>query len=245
MATDVFGNWINPDTAGGGMKVGASTFSNLGGAVSDLFAGFGAQTAADLKAQGIHLSAYGTRIGAAGTMLQAAGLRVKAGGDIAEAGEYDLAAQLARQNKQYTEQSTAIQQLQLERNISSTIGGVRAGLAASGLKASGSGLYLLADSARQGALAHQVLSMQGQITEAGYEEQAQSYDVMAGAARMAASGETGIAAGTEAISGLENRVAAQTDYLAEETKAAGQQQATGDFIGSALKGVAAIATLFP
>jgi len=225
------------------MALGQSTFSDLGGAVSDLFAGFGATAAADLKAQGLMIGAYGTQIGAQGTVLQAQGLRIKAQGELAEAGEYDLAAVLARQNKQYTEQSTAIQQLQLERNISATIGGQRAATAASGLKASGSSLYLLADSARQGALAHQVLSMQGQITEAGYEEQAQSYEVMAAAQRMSATGETSIAAGTEAIAGLEQRVAGQQVQLAQQTQAAGQQQATGDFIGAALKGAAAVATL--
>ncbi len=143
---------------------------------------------------------------------------------------YELPAGLARQNEEYVKESTAIQQTQLDRQIYQTIGGQQAGTAGAGLAASGSALDLLADSAAQGALAKDVLAKQGLITEAGYEEQAQSYDTMAAAGRMAYAGEMGIAA--------------QTDVLASETQQAGKVAATGDFISSAIKGVAAVASLF-
>jgi hypothetical protein len=79
--------------------------------------------------------------------------------------------------------------MQLDRQITLTIGGQRADVAGAGLKESGTALDLLRDSAAQGALAKDVLARQGVIQEAGYEEQAQSYDVMSGAAKYAAAGE--------------------------------------------------------
>ena len=248
-----------------------TTFSDLSGAATDLFAGFGAQTQANLKAQGLQITAEGTLIGAQGTQLTAQGtiitaegtelgaqeLRIKAQGDTAEATGYDLASALARQNEAYVVQSTAIQESQLSRQITATIGTQKAGVAGAGLASSGSAVYLLADSASQGALAKNVLAQQGQITEAGYEEQAQSYDTMSAAAKMAASGETsiagsmnaiatqqqGIAAGQMNIATAETGIAGQQMQLAAATQAAGSTAATGDFVGAALKGVAAIATL--
>jgi hypothetical protein len=244
------------------MAITEHTISDLGGAVEDIFKGFAAETAANLKAQGLSITAFGERaqtdlqargldISAAGIRTQAQGIRIKAAGDIAEAQQYDLAAAFARQNVAYTQRSTAIQSMQLDREITATIGGQRADIASSGLKESGSALYLLADSARQGALAHEVLTEQGAITEAGYQEQAQSYDVMSAAARMAAGGENSIADATDAIAGQTEQlgvqtravgysVAAQTDALAQATIAAGQQAKTGDFVGAAIKGALAL-----
>ncbi len=131
-----------------------AAFSDLGQAVSDIFSGYAAETAANLKAQGLSITAFGERaqtdlqakgldISAAGIRTQAQGLRIKAAGDIAEGEQYDLAATLARQNEAYTERSTAIQSMQLDREITATIGGARADIAASGLKESGSAIYLL------------------------------------------------------------------------------------------------------
>jgi hypothetical protein len=162
----------------GGSATGlsASTFSNLGGAATDLFKAFG-----DEKSAG----------------LQAEGMRLKAQGDLAEAQQYDLAGALARKNEQYTETSTAIQQAQQARQTTMQIGGQQSAIAGSGFAASGSGLDILADSARQGALAQQVLGQQGLITEEGYKEQAASYDVMASTARSTAAGEEDIANKTE------------------------------------------------
>ena len=62
--------------------------------------------------------------------------------------------------------------------------------------------------ASQGALAHAVLGQQGLITEAGYKEQAQSYEIMRGAANDAGNAENNAATGAEitgsvkAIAGL-------------------------------------------
>lgn len=133
------------------MAISDSTFSNAGGAVSDLF---------------------------------------KAQGDKAEGQNYELAADYARQNVDFTKQSTAIKEMQLDRGIYKSLGETQADVAGSGLAASGSALDILRDSASQGSLTKSVLAEQGAITEAGYDEQAKSYDTMASAAKMAAEGDT-------------------------------------------------------
>ena len=104
-------------------------------------------------------------------------------GDLAEAGEYDLAKALATQNANYTAASTAISAAQQDRATTMTIGSQKAAVGGAGLEESGSALDLLRDSASQGALAKSVLVTQGQMTEAGYTEQANSYGAMSAAAK--------------------------------------------------------------
>ena len=117
------------------------------------------------------------------------GAQAKAGFDIAEGQQYDLAAQLARQNEQYTKTSTAIKDAQADREAAMKIGGIHAEVAGAGFAESGSALDILRSSASQGALQHAAISEQGLITEAGYEEQAQSFQIMSGAAKQAAGAE--------------------------------------------------------
>jgi hypothetical protein len=133
---------------------GQSTFSDIGGAFSDLMAA----SAARSKQQGLQL----------------------------EEQQYEEAAQFAQQNVEYTKQSTDIQEYQKSREIMQTLGQQQADVASAGFAASGSALDLERESANQGALAQGVLAQQGLITEAGYEEQAQSYQIMAQAAGVAA-----------------------------------------------------------
>jgi hypothetical protein len=197
------------------MALSQQTFGDIGGAVSDLFGGFGAEAQGDLKAKGLD--------------IEAQGLRLKAQGDLAEASNYDLASTLAAKNAVFTQSSTAIQMLQQERQNTMQIGGQQAAIAGAGFAASGSALDLMADSARQGALATAVLGQQGLITEAGYQEQAQSYTTMATAARADAAGQ--------------NQIAGEEEQLAQETKDAANTASIGDFLGGVVKGAAAIATL--
>ncbi|WP_369723080.1 hypothetical protein AB8Z38_03065 [Bradyrhizobium sp. LLZ17] len=193
-------------------SVSSSTFDNGGDAVSSLFSGFGDLAQGNLKAKGLN--------------IQAEGLRLKATGDLAEATNYDRATSLAEANEKFTEQSTAIQQMQLERSNTMQIGQQRADFAGAGFAASGSALDILRDSASQGALTKAVLGQQGLITEAGYQEQADSYKAMADAARTTAAGE--------------QHIASETDQLASDTRSASKIGAAGDFISSAFK----IASLF-
>jgi hypothetical protein len=115
--------------------------------------------------------------------------RSKAAGDLLEGQEYDLAARYADQEAAFTKESTAIQEMQAQRQMYSSMSQTRADVAGAGFSASGSALDILAQSAGQGALQQAVLARQGLITEAGYEEQAQSYRMMESAADMVASAE--------------------------------------------------------
>jgi hypothetical protein len=179
----------------------SSTFSNAGGAVDSLFKGFGEEKSGTLKAEALQL---------------------KAKGDLAEAQQYDLASSLALKNKQFAETSTGIQEAQQARSTTMQIGGQENAIAGGGFTKSGSALDILADSARQGALAKEVIGQQGLITEAGYQEQSESYNVMSSAAKDAA---------------------AQEQQMAQEEKDNSKFAAIGDFAGGLLKGAAAVATL--
>jgi hypothetical protein len=152
------------------MALSGATFSDFGGAVSDLFA-------------------------ASADRSKAAGLRI-------EGQEYTLAAGLATQNAQYTQISTNIKEFQAQRDIFQTLGKQQADVASSGFQEAGSALDLLRDSAQQGALNTAVLGAQGQIQEAGYEEQAASYTLMAQAASMAATASDKAAQGATIAAGF-------------------------------------------
>jgi hypothetical protein len=155
------------------MAFGQSTVSDFGGAASDLFSGFIGGMSADIKAKG----------------------------DIAEAQSYEMAAQLALLNKQYTVTETAVKEAQNEREVYQTISQQEAGVAGGGLAESGSALDLLRSSASQGALSHAIIGQQGLITEAGYQEQHDSYINMANALREAASEEESLG-GLSEIGGI-------------------------------------------
>lgn len=226
------------------MAISGSTLSSVSGAVSDLFAGEAASAQGALQAQGLGITAAGTRISAQSTRLSAAGLRLKATGDLAEATNYDAAAVLAQQNEAFTAQSTRIQQAQSDRNVTLAIGGQQASVAGAGFANSGSAADIMRDSAQQGALARGVLGQQGAITEAGYEEQAKSFQTMATAGRATAAGEMDIANQTDTIAGQQDQIAGQQDALAVATKQAADNAASNDDIMAGIKSVAAVASLF-
>ena len=156
------------------MAFGASTLTDLGGAVSDLFG-------ADAD-------------------------RSKAQGDRIESQDYLLAAGLAQQNEQFTAQSTAIKQAQIDRSNTMVLGQQTADVASAGFANSGSALDLMRDSASQGALTKAVAGQQGLITEAGYTEQAQADQNMSQAALVAANAEDKAAQGAD-ITGIIKGVA--------------------------------------
>ncbi len=170
------------------MAFGNATFSNAGGAVNDLFA----------------------------SRATAQGLRLKADGDDVEGVNYDLAATLAKQNKGFVEQSTAVKDLMSERKTYLGIGGQQSDVASAGFSNSGTALDLLRDSATQGALEQQLIRQQGEITEAGYDEQEKAYGNLATYARQSADTQR---------------------QMADNAEEAGNWSA-------AIKGGAAIATLF-
>lgn len=106
--------------------------------------------------------------------------------DEMESAQYTEAAELAEQNKQFTAQSTSIKEAQDTREITKAMGRTTADVAGAGFATSGSALDILRSNAQQGAITKAVASEQGQITEAGYQEQADSYTTMASVASEAA-----------------------------------------------------------
>lgn len=124
--------------------------------------------------------------GAVQDLFAASALRTKARGSRIEAEQYDLASRLALQNEQFSRTSTEIKQVQQQRGLYMNLGQQAADVAASGFASSGSALDLLRDSASQGALTKAVVGQQGLIEQAGYRQQAQSFQLMSSAARMAA-----------------------------------------------------------
>jgi hypothetical protein len=138
----------------------------------------------------ISSSSVGAASNAVSDIFGGIGSLYKAKGSRLEAQAYDKAAALARLNEQYTKESTDIKEFQQQRDSYKQIGGQEAEIGASGFAATGSALDILRESASQASLTKSVISQQGLIEEAGYEEQAQSYDLMAAASREAAKADT-------------------------------------------------------
>lgn len=146
------------------MAFGAGTINAFAGAASDLFA-------------------------ADADRYKATGLRIKAQGDVLQGENYDLAASLSDQNAKYTEWTTNVKAQMADRTTYQAFGTAQSQIAGAGLKTSGSALDLLRESAANGALAKENAITQGQITEAGYEEQGDSYRNMSKAAAFAVQGD--------------------------------------------------------
>lgn len=135
--------------------------------------------------------------GAVSDLFAAKGHDYKSQGHRLEAQNYREAAAFAEKNAEYTKHSYAIKQMQMDRTIAGTLGGIRSDVAGAGLASSGSSLDILRDNAQQGAITKAVLQEQGLITEAGYHEQARSYRVQADAADLAADAENEAAKGSK------------------------------------------------
>ncbi len=165
-------------------------------------------------------SAGGGIGGAVADLFAAKGAQFKAQGDLAEQQQYTEAAGFAEQNVAFTKQSTAIKEMQTEREIQKSLGQTRADVAGAGFAESGSSLDILRESASQGALAKSVLATQGLITEAGYQEQADSYRTMANAAGIAAQAEQTAATGDMIAGGIKAVVAIGSIALAPATAGA-------------------------
>jgi hypothetical protein len=147
----------------------------------------------------------------------AASLRLKAEGDVVEGENYTEASELAEQNEKFTEISTAAQETMAQRNIYKGIGAQTADVAGAGFAESGSALDLLRESASQGGLQKALISTQGLVTEAGYQEQATSYANLASYAGTAAATENSLAnkaVETGEITGGINAAAAIATVLA-------------------------------
>lgn len=182
--------------------------AGISGAASDLFAGFAAEKKADMF-----------KIEAQADLLKGKGAQI-------EGEQYDRARELAKVNRAFTAESTALQVASADRAINLTEGTLRATAGGSGLQESGSVLDVLADSAHQGELHKQIITKQGLIAEEGYQEQIDVYGKM--------------------IEGSQVAVEAAKKAQEMHLKAAEMedQAATGKYISAGIKGTFAIASLF-
>src|SRR5262249_3825725 len=124
--------------------------------------------------------------GAVSDLVAGSAYKTRKAGNLLQAEQYGLAGDLARQNKEFAETSTAIKEQQEQRQVSAVIGQQQADVAASGFAESGSALDLLRDSAAQGALTKAGIGQQGEIEGDGYEGQAKTYDILRQSAQLAA-----------------------------------------------------------
>src|ERR1700761_1394790 len=150
----------------------SSGVSSLSTAASDLFAGMYTAPAEQAGAE--------AQVAMANASAQADLLQGQ--GDILEGQTYGQAATLAELNAQYTAQSTAIQESQAQRQLYTTLGTQAAAAGGSGSSGGGSAGAIMRNSAQQGALNAAVIQQQGLITEAGYTEQANAYQLQQQAA---------------------------------------------------------------
>ena len=204
------------------MALSNALFSDAATAVTDIFQGQADQA----KAAAAQEQAAQARTTAAADLLQGQG-------DVLEGQAYGTAANLAELNAQYARASTSIQAAQAQRQTYQVIGNEKAEVAGAGLKSAGTAADLLRSSAQQGALNQAITVSQGQIQVAGYNEQAQSYTAMQGAANLAAGAQQQGAAGEMDV--------ALSDL---STAAAYQKSAEGSEIAGGISGVAAVASLF-
>lgn len=131
---------------------------------------------------------------------------LEAQGATTSAGTYMQAASVSEQNAAVEAQSTAIQEVQAQRKLYSTVGGQQAEVAGAGFGASGTALDLMRSSAEQGALTQQVTQLQGSLNVSAYQQQAAAETGQAQSAETAASAETsaaGYAQASGVVSGIE------------------------------------------
>jgi hypothetical protein len=196
-------------------------FGDFGSAASDLFSADALRSKSDADL-------------ASGRAARVAGQadRIKSQGDLIEGEAYGKAAGLADLNSEFTKQSTAIQTAQADRALFGVMGNQRASIAASGGGEGGSAGDILRSSASQGALNRAVLNQQGLITEAGYQEQADSFRSLQTVA--------GFASQQDELAAQGQDIAATSYDAASE---ADKKAATGKDISAVISGVAGIAAL--
>lgn len=159
-------------------KLSSDLFGTIGGAVSDIFGG----AAQFSVAKGFKSSAE-AYLGTSKIYQDQAGI-------------YGQMADQSSVNARIAGAGQRLKEMQTEREVFKTIGGARSDIAAAGLLESGSALDVLRDSAVQGGLQMGALRATGQLEQAGYKEEALSYQAMgkaAEAASAAAVGQAGMA----------------------------------------------------
>lgn len=161
---------------------------------------FSSGLSAGASAAGAFGSAAVAGASASAEVLLAGGSRIQGQANLLEADTYGRAAEIATKNKALVEQNTQIQgavntiQAQQERRAAfKAMGQASADIGGAGLKETGSGLDILADSARQGEIVQQmyhlqggIIQTQGQVDANTVEQQIEAYQTQKKTAELAA-----------------------------------------------------------
>lgn len=105
-----------------------------------------------------------------------------AAGYAQSAAGYTKSAAYARKNAEYATKNKDVQLQMADRQIYQGIGGTEADIAGAGFSRSGSAIDLLIDSAQQGELQKELVTIQGDIQIAGYNQQADALETQASVA---------------------------------------------------------------
>jgi hypothetical protein len=149
---------------------------------------------------------FGNIGGAVSDLFSYEASKYKVEGAQKEAAAYRQAGGLSLEQEEFERESTAIKEIQAQRTLYSATGATTAAVTGSGFELSGSALDVLRSGAQQGALQKQVLAQQGAINEASYQEQHDSYLLMAEAAD--ASAKAANTSGLGALVGAGLKIAA-------------------------------------
>jgi hypothetical protein len=131
-------------------------------------------------------STFGFIGGAVSDLFAASADKVQANALGQEAADYRKSAAWDRTLKIFDKTNEDIGVYQAERQVTQGLGSQHAAIGGAGFKDSGTALYLMMDSARQGALHVQMTQQTGEIAIASHEEEAQAFDAQAAAADAAA-----------------------------------------------------------
>lgn len=132
--------------------------------------------------------------GAATDFGAAASDLISAGGEQSSAAADTAAASLEEQNVQLERESVAVQSAQQQRQLYKSLSSTQAQAGGAGLSSGGSIGNVLRASAAQGALAKNIIGIQGTIQENAYQTQATAYEGEAAAASAAATAKQGAGA---------------------------------------------------
>jgi len=134
-------------------------------------------------------------------------------GDQAESNAYLQAGAVADTNARLARASAGIQSAQEDRNIYKAVGGQQSDIAGAGFGSGNSGtssLFLMADSVHQGALAKQLIGVQGEITAGGFQQQSLAAQAESAAAAAAGGAASTLGAAATAAAGTVTDNATQT-----------------------------------
>lgn len=127
--------------------------------------------------------------------------QLAAAGYSSEAGSYNSAAAVARQNEVLARASGDVQEAQIGLQVKRTIGSQQASIAAAGFGSGGTALSLMRSSQRQGIIEQQLVGVNSEVQQNSFEQQALAADAESQAANASAAQAGSLAATAGTVAG--------------------------------------------